>query len=457
MAVVEGGEHAGGDLQGSLGQDLAALADDVAQGPPGDVLHHDVGLGDVAAVGRHLLAGVVDRHDRGVVERGGRLGLATEPGLEGGVAGEVGAQPLDGDGPAEPHVGALADLGHAAAPEELAHLVASADPVRFRHRRLSLPSGARCSGGARRCRAGLVCRGRGSSVAGPCRCPGPARCPRPLPFPSPAPAVGRLGLLVGREAPSSWPAWAPWLSGLSPSGFGASPQTSRVIVAPFGDLPGGIEVGDGAGLVVAGVVDLVSVRRLQALVGQGASTSLDRLADVVVALDARRSPAPGVRLVVGGVVGPRGVAISRAAERRPRTTAAAAYSGQRELGRRRRPRGRSPPRRLVDVAPASAAAPGPWRPSPGSASAGGGGTTAAAPSSAGASRRAAASCGAVGVAGGGVLGQARGVPRPPGRRARGRAAAARPRGCGPAPSRSGCRATKGRCPLRHSKSTTPSA
>ena len=83
VAVVEGGEHAGGDLERPLGQDLAALAEDVAQRPAVDVLHHDVGLGDAGAVGGDLLAGVVDRDDRGVVERRRGLRLAAEPGLEG--------------------------------------------------------------------------------------------------------------------------------------------------------------------------------------------------------------------------------------------------------------------------------------------------------------------------------------------------------------------------------------
>ena len=48
VAVVERGEHAAGDLERPLGQDLAALAQDVAQGAALDVLHDDVGLGDAA-------------------------------------------------------------------------------------------------------------------------------------------------------------------------------------------------------------------------------------------------------------------------------------------------------------------------------------------------------------------------------------------------------------------------
>jgi hypothetical protein len=135
VAVVEGRQHAGGDLERPLGQDLASLAQDVAQRAPLDALHHDVGLGDARPVGGHLLAGVVRRDDRGVVERRRRLGLAAEAGLEGGVAREVGAQSLDRDGATEALVLALADLGHATSAEELAELVAAADErgLRLRH------------------------------------------------------------------------------------------------------------------------------------------------------------------------------------------------------------------------------------------------------------------------------------------------------------------------------------
>ena len=134
VAVVQRREDARGDLQGPLGQDLAALAQDVAQGATGHELHDDVGLRDPRTVGGHLLAGVVDRDDRGVVERGRGLRLAAEPGLERRVAGQVGAQPLDRDDAAQPRVVALADLGHAATAEQLAELVAATDQRRARGR-----------------------------------------------------------------------------------------------------------------------------------------------------------------------------------------------------------------------------------------------------------------------------------------------------------------------------------
>src|SRR5690606_19023844 len=68
--------------------------------------------------------------------------LTAEPGLEGGVAGEVGAQDLDGDRASEPGVVADVHLGHAAASDELADLVAGREEPRCCvHRRPSLSSG----------------------------------------------------------------------------------------------------------------------------------------------------------------------------------------------------------------------------------------------------------------------------------------------------------------------------
>ena len=247
VAVVEGREYAGGDLESTLGQDLATFADDVAQGAPGDVLHHDVGLGDVAAVGRHLLAGVVDRHDRRVVEGGRRLGLTPEPRLEGGVAGEVGAQALDRDGAAEPHVGALANLGHAAASEELAHLVATADPVRFRHRWLLslLRTGLLARVGllaaalaAWTPAAGLAGAPSVSSSVGPSSPWSPSLGPPVSGFS----VFSGLGSLVfsgfGSLVFSSLP--DPLLSGSSVSGAGGSSQTWRVMTSPLSTVPVGL-------------------------------------------------------------------------------------------------------------------------------------------------------------------------------------------------------------------------
>ncbi len=77
-----------------------------------------------------VLAGVVDGDDRGVVQRGGGLRLAAEPGLERRVPRQVGAQHLDRDGAAQPGVAAEVHLGHAATAEQLADLVAAAQLLR---------------------------------------------------------------------------------------------------------------------------------------------------------------------------------------------------------------------------------------------------------------------------------------------------------------------------------------
>jgi hypothetical protein len=86
-----------------------------------DELHDDVRQ---QLTGRAaLLAGVVDRDDRGVVERRGVLRLTTEPQLEVVVPGQIRTQHLDRDIPAEPEVTSPVYLGHAAVPQQLANLV----------------------------------------------------------------------------------------------------------------------------------------------------------------------------------------------------------------------------------------------------------------------------------------------------------------------------------------------
>ena len=79
------------------------------------------------------LAGVVDGHDRRMVQRRRVLRLAPEPQVERGVAGEVGAQDLDRDVTAEPDVAGEVDLGHATEAEDLAQLVAGGEVARCRH------------------------------------------------------------------------------------------------------------------------------------------------------------------------------------------------------------------------------------------------------------------------------------------------------------------------------------
>jgi hypothetical protein len=127
VAVVERVEHACGDLQRPLGQQPATGVQQLAQRRAVDVLHDDVG--HRADPGR-VLAGVVDRDDGRMVQRGRRLRLTPEPRLERRVAGEVGPQHLHRDLPAEPQVVRQVDLGHAPAPEHVADLVAVAEHQR---------------------------------------------------------------------------------------------------------------------------------------------------------------------------------------------------------------------------------------------------------------------------------------------------------------------------------------
>ena len=180
VAVVERGQHTAGDLERTLGQDLAALAQDVAQGASGHELHDDVGLHRLTAVGGRLLAGVVDGDDGRVVERGRALRLAAEPGLERRVAGQVGAEPLDRDHAAQAAVVSLAHLGHAAPAEQLAELVATTDqhPAggRLRGRRpWAARRPGRWAGPAARTAVGVVrwvCLSLESSRSGRRRAPG---------------------------------------------------------------------------------------------------------------------------------------------------------------------------------------------------------------------------------------------------------------------------------------------
>ena len=124
VAVVQGAQHPVGDLKGPLGQQPPVVPQQVAQGAPVDELHHDVrdrGRAD------HVLAGVVDGHDRRVVERGRGLGLAPEPGLEGLVPGQVVAEGLHRDDAIETDVACPEDLGHAATADDPVEFVAAAE------------------------------------------------------------------------------------------------------------------------------------------------------------------------------------------------------------------------------------------------------------------------------------------------------------------------------------------
>ncbi len=123
VAVVERAQHPVGDLGGALGQQPAVVAQQVAQRPAVDELHHDVGHRQAA---HHVLAGVVDGDDRRVVQRGRGLRLAAEPGLEGLVAGQIVAERLNPDDAVETDVAGPEDLGHAAPPDDAVEFVAAA-------------------------------------------------------------------------------------------------------------------------------------------------------------------------------------------------------------------------------------------------------------------------------------------------------------------------------------------
>ncbi len=138
VAEVQRLAGVGDDLDGLPGWDRSVAVHDVAQRHAVDVLHHDVGQ----RAGRRLgLPGVVDRHDRGVVQCRGVLRLASEAQVEAGVAGEVGAQHLDGDVAVQADVAGEVDLGHASEAQNLADLVAIGQLLRGGHPKVRGGSG----------------------------------------------------------------------------------------------------------------------------------------------------------------------------------------------------------------------------------------------------------------------------------------------------------------------------
>lgn len=98
------------DDQGLFGTRRLRAEQEVADGAALDQLHDDVRDG---AAGDDVLAGVVDRHDRMVVEPRDRLCLAGEAGLGDRVLGEIGTEQLDGDRAPEAYVLGREDLRHA--------------------------------------------------------------------------------------------------------------------------------------------------------------------------------------------------------------------------------------------------------------------------------------------------------------------------------------------------------
>ena len=138
------------------------LADDVAQRVPGDVLHGEEDRAVVVAL-------VVDTHHVGVVEPGGRAGLAHEALGEVVVVAEAGVHHLDGDRAVEADVGGLVDTGHAAAGDATADAVAAVEEAT--DERVAAPR--RASAPRAGPRAGPVGSSRGSTLGSTARPPSP--------------------------------------------------------------------------------------------------------------------------------------------------------------------------------------------------------------------------------------------------------------------------------------------
>jgi hypothetical protein len=123
MGERERAGDVGPDVGRPLGEERALAADDVAQRAAFDVLHHD-------EVGAGLLAGVVHRHDVGMVQSGGRPGFTPEALDERAVGRELGEEHLERDAAIEQLVVGDVDLGHSASRQVLDDLVASAVDLR---------------------------------------------------------------------------------------------------------------------------------------------------------------------------------------------------------------------------------------------------------------------------------------------------------------------------------------
>ena len=131
VGVLQGVQDTGDDLHRLRNRDGLALAEELAHRVPLDVLHDDVGDGAAGAARLEelLLTGVVDGDDGGVVERRRGLGLPAEAGLEGGVAGDVRTQQLDGHDPRQASVVAEVHLCHTTTSDEVADLVTAREDL----------------------------------------------------------------------------------------------------------------------------------------------------------------------------------------------------------------------------------------------------------------------------------------------------------------------------------------
>ena len=117
VGVAEGGGGVGPDVGGPLGGEGAGGLQDRRQRPAVDELHDD-------EVGAAVLAPVEHRHDVGVREVGGRLGLPAEPLDERAVDGELGEEHLERHRAVEKPVVGAVHLGHATTGDEVVELVA---------------------------------------------------------------------------------------------------------------------------------------------------------------------------------------------------------------------------------------------------------------------------------------------------------------------------------------------
>ena len=120
VAVGEGerGGHAGADGGDLARRQRLGVAQDGGEGPAVDELHHD-------EVGAVVLAPVEDGDDVGMRQVGGGLGLAPEALDEGAVDRQLGEEHLERDGPIELAIHGAVDLGHAAAGDQVGHLIAA--------------------------------------------------------------------------------------------------------------------------------------------------------------------------------------------------------------------------------------------------------------------------------------------------------------------------------------------
>ena len=126
MRDGERGADLAADLRDLLGVERAVAADAALEVGAAQVFHHD-------EIGVAVAAPVIDAHDVGALQAGGRLGLLLEAGGEGGVAGVLRQHDLHGDGAVEHLVLCAVDGRHAARSDLVLEEVPSSQYARFFH------------------------------------------------------------------------------------------------------------------------------------------------------------------------------------------------------------------------------------------------------------------------------------------------------------------------------------